>query len=288
MLKITTAKTPLAPRILLYGPAGIGKTTLGSLFPGAVILPVEDGADGLDCPKLPRPANWEGVIATLTELVADHQGIKTLVVDSITEVERMAQKYVATENKVHVVEDIPYGRGFPAVAAEIIKALDLLTALRAKGVAIILIGHMSVIKYEDPRTAGYDRFQPALHKSCGPLITQWCDAVLCANYRVYTEDRTGGFNKTTTKAKGEGERVIYCDEKPTHIAKNRYWLPSEVSFSWNEILTGISKAFAPRALAQVAAAVPEAVIAATIQPIQPIQQPAEITAETSATAQKEG
>jgi hypothetical protein len=277
MLKITTAKTTLAPRILLYGPAGIGKTTLGSMFPGAVILPVEDGADGLECPKLPRPVNWEAVIATLQELVIDHQGIKTLVVDSITEVERMVQRFTAEKLGIKAISDIPYQKGFDNVVVEMVSLVNLLTALRAKGVAIILIGHMSVIKYEDPRTAGYDRFQPALHKSCGPLITQWCDAVLCANYRVYTEDRTGGFNKTTTKAKGEGERVIYCDEKPTHIAKNRYWLPSEVSFSWGEILTGIGKAFAPSAVAGVAAT----------QPINQ-SQPAEITADNSATAQKEG
>ena len=288
MLKITTTKTPMAPRILLYGPAGIGKTTLGSVFPGAVILPVEDGADGIECPKLPRPGNWEAVLATLQELAVDHQGIKTLVIDSITEVERMAQRFIAAKANVPVIDDVPYGRGFPAVAVEINKALDLLLALRGKGVAIILIGHMSVIKYEDPRTAGYDRFQPALHKTCAPIVTQWCDAVLCANYRVYTEDRTGGFNKTTTKGKGEGERVIYCDEKPTHIAKNRYWLPSEVSFSWTEILAGIAKSFAPRAVAQVASAVPEAVIAAAATQTNTSTQPAEITAETSATAQKEG
>ena len=35
--------TPKPPMITIVGMPGTGKTTLGALFPGAIILPTEDG-----------------------------------------------------------------------------------------------------------------------------------------------------------------------------------------------------------------------------------------------------
>ena len=38
----------------------------------------------------------------------------------------------------------------------------------------------------------------------------------------------------TTKAVS-GERIIYCQEKPAYLAKNRYALPETLPFEWETV-----------------------------------------------------
>jgi len=246
-LPVTTTKTPRPPRLFLYGPAGIGKTTLGAAFPGALILPAEEGADALDVPRLPRPRTWHEALALIDAVAAEPSGYKALVIDSVSALEVLSCRQVAEEAHVAAVEDIPYGRGFPLVAALWASFLDRLEVVRSKGLAIVLIGHLEIRRYDDPRTAGYDRFQPRLHKSIMPMTIERCDALLCANYKVFTDSEDRGFNKERVRAIGGGERALFCTEQPTHLAKNRYNLPPEVPMNWAPILAGITAAFTPAA-----------------------------------------
>ena len=244
MLPITTTKTPRPPRIFIYGPPGIGKTTLAAQFPGVLMLPAEEGADVLDVPRLPQPKTWAEAMALIDAVAAEPSGYKALAIDSVTALELLAYRHVCEDQNIKSVEEIPYGKGFPLVAALWASFLDRLEVVRSRGMAIVLIGHLEVKKYEDPRTAGYDRFQPRLHKSILPQTIERCDALLCANYRVYTQDEDKGFNKVRNRAVGSGERTLFCDEQPTHLAKNRYALPPELPFNWSGVLAGISAAFA--------------------------------------------
>ncbi len=243
-LPVTTAKQPRPPRILVYGPGGIGKTTLAAAMPGVVVLPVEEGADALDVPRLPQPKSWTETLAMLDLVAADPSGFTALAVDSVTALEAMASAHVAAEHGKASIEAIEYGKGVPALAVAWRGMLDKLTAIRSKGVAIVLIGHSAVVHYDDPRSAGYDRFAPRLHpKAVAPQTMEWCDAVLCAQYRVFTDAEDKGFNRERTRAVGSGERVLYATEKPTHLAKNRYALPDELPMSWAPVFDGIARAF---------------------------------------------
>lgn len=245
-LPVTTNKTPRPPRLFLYGPPGIGKTTLAASFPGVLVLPAEEGADALDVPRLPRPTTWLEALGLIDQVAADPSGYKALAIDSLTAMELLAVRHVCAEQQVKSVEEIPYGKGFPLVAALWASLLDRLEIVRSRGLAILLIGHIEVRKYEDPRSDGYDRFAPRLHKSILPMTIERCDALLCANYKVFTSSEDKGFNKQRVRAVGSGERILYCDEQPTHLAKNRYGLASEVPMSWQPILAGIATAFAPK------------------------------------------
>ena len=76
----------------------------------------------------------------------------------------------------------------------------------------------------------------------GSLVQEWCDEVLFANYRVFTKSANEGFNRTRSVAIGEGERVIYCCERPSFQAKNRLSLPPEIpmdgEFQYGQYLKG--------------------------------------------------
>jgi len=50
-----------------------------------------------------------------------------------------------------------------------------------------------------------------------------------------TESRGG----TRTRAVGSGERVLYTEERPAWLAKNRYGLPSEMDLSWDAFINAL-------------------------------------------------
>jgi len=77
----------------------------------------------------------------------------------------------------------------------------------------------------------------------GPTTVEWCDAVLCAAYKVYTTEEQQGMRQRTTGI-GDGERILYTQERPAFLAKNRYALPPEIVFSSSALLDGIKASFA--------------------------------------------
>ena len=119
-----------------------------------------------------------------------------------------------------------------------------------KNMAVLLLAHAEVKRFDSPDVEPYDRYKMKLHKSVEAKITEWCDAVLFANYKIYTEKTDVGFNKKVTRGTGAGERFMYTEEKPAYKAKNRYSLPEEIPFvkgeAWNLLMAEIKKSRATK------------------------------------------
>ena len=96
------------------------------------------------------------------------------------------------------------------------------------GVAVVLIAHAKIEKFENPETVPYDRYSPRLHKLASALVQEWVDEVLFATYKVHTVKVDEGFNKAKHNGVGTGERIIRTVERPAHVAKNRLGLPEEL------------------------------------------------------------
>jgi hypothetical protein len=93
-----------------------------------------------------------------------------------------------------------------------------------KGMNIILLAHAEKVKHEDPMTGGaWDNYQTAIHKKVKPIFEDWCSAILFANYTV-------NIVKDDKAATSTG-RAIYTEERPSHIAKNRFGLPETLPFN---------------------------------------------------------
>ena len=241
-IKISKGKTALPPRLFIYGVAGIGKTTLGASIPGAVVMPIEEGADAIDCAKMDRPADIEGVINAINALCDDAQGFSTLVIDSVTAMEQLIWQAICKENKWGSIESPGFGRGYVASSELWRHILDRLTSLRkAQGMSIVLVGHVEIKTVNAPDSEPFDRYQPRLHKIPCAMLTEWSDALLFAHHEknVITDEKTG-----KTRAVGSGARVIKTTERPSHLAKNRYGMPDEIPMSYECIIASINKAFA--------------------------------------------
>jgi hypothetical protein len=71
--KISTGKQGLPPRLTVYGPEGIGKSTFGNGAPAPIFLDVEGGLGEIDCARFPQAKTGDDIFAALAELrAADH------------------------------------------------------------------------------------------------------------------------------------------------------------------------------------------------------------------------
>lgn len=222
------------PRILIFGVAGIGKTTFCANAPAPVFIQTEDGLGTIDAPAFPLARSFGEVREALQSLITEEHDYKTLVLDSLDWLEPLIWQEVCANNDVQSIEQIPYGKGF-AMAAEIWRDyLDGINTLRdSRGMMIIQTAHSDIKRYESPEADSYDRYVIKLHNKAAGLVQEHSDCVFFANYKTAVVKENLGFNATRNKAVGSGDRVIHTQERPAFSAKNRYGLAPEIALNDN-------------------------------------------------------
>lgn len=231
-------KTP--PRIIVYGPEKIGKSTLASCAPNTIFIRTEDGLDQIDCAKLPLCGSYAQFIEQIGMLCQDEHDFETLALDSADWLQKLIYADVCLNGKKSSIEDFGYKTGYTFALKQWKEVLDGLDFLRnQRGMGIILIAHSTIEKFTDPDSTAYDRYSLALHKSATAMLCEWSDAILFATRKVRIEKEDAGFNKVraTGKAIGAdgGDRILRCAGSPSCVAGNRYDMPSELPLVWDEV-----------------------------------------------------
>ncbi|MFH1680590.1 MAG: ATP-binding protein, partial [Candidatus Eisenbacteria bacterium] len=231
--QVTRGKTPAPRRVLLYGTHGVGKSSWAAQAPRPVFLQTEDGLGEIDCNRFPLTTSFAGAMQVLSELYREPHPYQTMVVDSLDWMERLIWEAVCQKHGVESIEDIGFAKGYVFALTQWRDLLDGLSALRDhRSMTVILIAHSRIERFENPETESYDRYVPRLHKLAGPLVQEWCDEVLFATYKIYTKTTERGFNRKRTQGVGTGERIVYTQERPAHVAKNRLNLPDPIPLNW--------------------------------------------------------
>jgi hypothetical protein len=221
---ITRGLIPSATRLALYGPEGVGKTSLTAGFPASVFLETEGGSAHLDVARFPRPRAWAELLAAINHLLAADHGFQTLVIDSIDWAEKLLIEEVCRKANKESLEDFGYGKGNVYLAEEFARFLALLEKLRDRGIHVVLVGHSMIRKFEAPDAVGaYDRFELKLSKQVAALVKEWVDALLFVNFVTKVTEKDG-----KQRAVGGRERVIHTTHTAAWDAKNRYGLDDKV------------------------------------------------------------
>jgi hypothetical protein len=223
-------KQSVPPRFVLYGGHGIGKSTLASQFPRPIFISTEDGLDSLDVTSFPKAAHIKDVVESIKTLIKEDHDFKTVVIDSVDWL--IEPLIVGNVEATHEAKDLAYGKGQMLVAEEFREILQGLDVLRMKrGMNVVLIAHATVVKFEDPRTEPYDRYQPKLPNRCNALLQEWADVIAFAAFKVIIRKSDSGFNKEKTRGVTTGERLLHFVENPAYAAKNRYACPDEIEMT---------------------------------------------------------
>lgn len=227
-----------APRVLVYGVEGIGKSTFAAGAPEPVFIQTEDGLGSLAVDHFPIAAKVGDVLDAISTLFDDGHSFKTVVIDSLDWLETLIWRDIESR---YDAKDLAYGKGAMIAADKWREILDGLTALRNdRSMSVILIAHTEIKRFDSPETEPYDRYQPKLQARSSALVREWCDAVLFANYKTLIKKDDVGFNKTVSRGITTGERLLFTSERPAYMAKNRYGLPDSIPLSWEAFETAIA------------------------------------------------
>ena len=227
-----------APRVMVYGVEGIGKSTFGAGAPNPVYILTEDGLGSLNVDHFPLATSFQDVMDAISTLYKDNHAFETVVIDSLDWLEAIIQREI--EQK-YDAKDLAYGKGALIAAERWREILDGLNALRNdKGMIIILIAHTTIKRFDSPEVEPYDRYQPKLQERSNAVVREWADAVLFANYRPIVKKDDVGFNQTNNRGISTGERLLFTSERPAYMAKNRYNMPESIPLSWDAFAEAIS------------------------------------------------
>lgn len=232
--RLIVGKQQLPPRICIYGPHGIGKSTIGSKFPDPIFISTEDGLASLDVTSFEQAKHVNDVVDNIKSLLKEDHDFKTVVIDSV---DWLVEPLIVGDIEAnHEAKDLAYGKGQVLVAESFREILQGMDALRRKrNMNVVMIAHSQITRFEDPRTEPYDRYTPKLPNRCNALLQEWVDILAFANYKVLIKKTDVGFNNQKSRGITTGERLFHFVENPAFLAKNRYALPDDVEMTYENL-----------------------------------------------------
>lgn len=228
------------PLVMVYGTHGVGKTSWAASAPNPIFLQTEDGLGMIDVPTFGLLKSYDQIMEAIAALFTEDNDFQTVVLDSADHLEPIIWAQACKDNNWQNIEAPGYGRGYVAALDLWRTLIEGLRALRdERNMTVVLIAHSKIERFESPETEAYDRYSPKMHKGASALLQEAMDAVLFANYRVSTIKSDAGFGKKTTRAVGGGDRVLYTEERPAFLAKQRYNLQPSIPMTWEAFAGGV-------------------------------------------------
>ena len=216
----------------ITGDAGLGKTSLAATFPNPIFIRAEDGLQAI--PLATRPdafpilTSVDDLWEQLTALIKENHDYKTLVIDSITQLDTLFLNYIVdTDPKKpkSIAQALGgYGAGFQAMSSlhgRVRKAAGILN--ETKGMNIVFIAHAETETIELPDQDPYTRYNIRMQKKS---VSHYSDNTdLVAYLKLETHTFGEGDKK---KAISDGTRILVTYASAANISKNRFGISEDI------------------------------------------------------------
>jgi hypothetical protein len=244
--KVTKGKLATAYRFLVYGPEGVGKSSLAADAERPIFFDVDDGSASLDVTRYQFhdgegghvPQSYDQVRAAISDLLNNNHEFKSLVLDTADRLESLVWRHILTRESGHQsamnkagktftnIEDFGYGKGYQLALDEwrsLCRALDELR--NRKQMNIIILAHAQIRTFKSPDSEDFDRYSLRLNEKAGGFLREWSDLTGFACFEEVASklgdgDRAKGFST--------GRRLLKLTRTATYDAKTRLALPEQV------------------------------------------------------------
>ena len=225
--------------MLLYGVQGMGKSTFASEMPAPVFIQTTDGLEGLGVQAFPLAQTAEDVRNALHSVLNDKHDFKTLVIDTIGWLEKLIHAEVCGQLGLEYMTQASV-KSYPLAKTKLFEMKQLWDRINTeRKMFILLVGHATIQKFEDPTTASYDRYQVDMNDKCAEMLLQDVDIVAFMNQKVAIKTEELGFGKEAVKGQASA-RYVFFHPRPAFFAKeHNYGLPPEILIKegqqWNAV-----------------------------------------------------
>lgn len=210
-------------KVVIYGPQGIGKSTLASQFPEPLFLDTERGSRRLSVDRLEIEtlADFYEAI-TAIQKQRDFSHYRTVIVDTVDWLEAKVKEKVVAQ---HSAKDRAYDREGSFIGDDMMKLLGELSKLTDIGKHVVLLAHSITAKIDLPdQPVAFDRYELDMNKKhVAPLIKHWGDALFFLRWKLKVREVDDGKNKGI----GGEERLLCTSQSAAYDAKNRYGIIGE-------------------------------------------------------------
>lgn len=225
-MKLSSGNVVVAQRLVVYGPSGVGKTTLAARFPGALILDIENGSKNFAVNRVEEIRTLDDVKEALGYAAAE-PAVRTVAIDTADWLEPILDAaFIKGWNarngtKYEGVSAVDYYRANPEwlkYCKSFLKSLDALLPDKT----VVFLAHSKVSRFDPPDNmrSPYNRYELNCSKQFSDALTEWCDAKLFMTREVLVEEKRNG----QVKARGGAVRLVYPAYTAFADAKNRWGL----------------------------------------------------------------
>lgn len=228
-LDIVEGVTLTAPKLILYGLSGVGKSSLAAKLKNPLFLDFEGGLNYLGVKRTKQYQDLKKFYEDLAELYrTKERQFDTLVIDSADWMVRKVVEQAAGISAQNLEETLNrsnggYGNGKQVLENHIrSKLLPYLVLLNKKGYGICLIAHADKKHMMDSDGVDSEQITPKIDVNTMNIFVEWCDNVFYL------------------KKGADGKRTLLLDSDDTALAKNRLGKTGEIELTdgvdINEIL----------------------------------------------------
>lgn len=205
-------------KMLIYGAPMIGKTTLASKFPNALILSTDGNFKGTSLPAIvlrkAMTVNGKAIelaefIKLFKEEISKDTSYETIIVDLFDDVIDYLEFSISKAHRVETIGEIPHGKGWELAAKA---TTDFVRTLSATGKNIILIAREKSVKIEDTRGKIFDKFIPQIREKTLTSTASYLDFI----FRAGVEPVLNKEGKTVE------QRMLYIQPAKEHYVA---WRP---------------------------------------------------------------
>jgi hypothetical protein len=235
--KISRGKESHPPRVLVYSFEGVGKTRFASGAPDPFFLDFDRGSHQCNVARA-TPESWTETLEWLTAIEKGQVKCQTVVLDSITKLESISHAEFFPGTTVDAY-DGGWGHGDTHALMRWRELLGQLERLWLRGIAVVLVAHASVKRFDDPSGPAYDRFVVGVRPSLAGLLRQQTDYVFfCREDVIMAGKIENGKGRATTT----GTRWAYTRRTPAYDAKARgeSVFPEKFLLSWDEFAKAVA------------------------------------------------